>query len=229
LAIEILFSIRALINKRKELEELRENSKVLRAQLRSKKKGIQTLEALLKESALDRNRDRESRHRNKSRNYESPTPVVVSPTQPEIPKAKPPFTKFFVAGPNGLCVEFNVKNTAIIYDLKQDVKKAFISKRGGVDLDNQGRVGEPTVSLIYQGRVLLDDSTIDNNEIRAGDTVVAVVEMNKINTEPRPVEEKKAPDPQPLSSREMIELLSKHHEVTSTELRFDMESHRTPF
>jgi hypothetical protein len=47
---------RSVIKKRKELIELQENSKVLRAQLRSKKKNIKTLEQLLKDASHNKRR-----------------------------------------------------------------------------------------------------------------------------------------------------------------------------
>jgi hypothetical protein len=45
------------MKKRKELVELQENSKVMRAKLRSKKKSIKTLEQLLKDASRNRRRD----------------------------------------------------------------------------------------------------------------------------------------------------------------------------
>ena len=48
---------RSVMKKRKELVELQENSKVMRAKLRSKKKSIKTLEQLLKDASRNRRRD----------------------------------------------------------------------------------------------------------------------------------------------------------------------------
>ena len=44
------------MKKRKELIELQENSKVMRAQLRSKKKSIKTLEQLLRDASSSHKR-----------------------------------------------------------------------------------------------------------------------------------------------------------------------------
>ena len=105
---------RSLFRKRKDLEEARENSKVLRAQLRSKKKGIHTLEALLKENA------RQNRHRRGSRRP-SPPPHTSGPA-PTAAGAL--LSRFFVTGPNGLCVEFHQRGSSTIGELKREVSPA---------------------------------------------------------------------------------------------------------
>jgi hypothetical protein len=209
--LSFLHFLRSLINKRKELEELQENSKMLRAQLRSKKKGIQTLETLLKDAS---NREHHSRSRRKGKEHSvDPTPIPVI----QEPPKKPPYTKIFISGPNGWCIELNTRNISTISELKKEVKQAFVNKK---DIDEEYGP-DPSINLLYQGRVLLNDSAIEDiDDLKYGDTIVAHIEKVKIK---RGNEEMKVQvDPRgnnAMSSKEMMEFITRQHEISSNEMR----------
>ena len=83
---------------------------------------------------------------------------------------------------------------------------------------------EPIINLIYQGKVLLNDVTIDDVGVRDGDTLVAVMEPRvsartktgeESNTHPAPVEGAAV-----MGNREMMEFLTKQHEITAAEMRW---------
>lgn len=199
----------SLVRKRKELEELQENSKVLRAQLRSKKKGIHTLEGLLKDAS----------GRNRRSNRSKPSVEPQAPVhQPPVEKARPHMSRFFVAGPNGLCVEFHPRGSSTIGELKRDVKQAFVSKRLS---DDESYGPDPVINLIYQGRVLLNDLTVDDVNIGSGDTVVAVMERSKRTEDAPKSVEPISTDSRELSTKEMMSFLTRQHEITATEMRFN--------
>jgi hypothetical protein len=199
-------SNRSLISKRKELEELQENSKVLRAQLRSKKKGIKTLETLLKDAS--------SRDHSKSRRRNKEPPPVEAPPIQEKPQTRPPFTKIYVSGPNGWCLELHVRYTSTISELKREIRQEFVNKQ---DIDEEYG-SDPTMNLLYQGRVLRNDSTIEDiDDLKYGDTIVAHIEKVK----PKKEESKSQGPPQTnvLSNKEMMEFITRQHEISSNEMR----------
>ena len=96
---------RSLAKKRKELIELQESSKHLKGELKSKKKGINTLESLLK----DASRTRGTIERNKS----------VSNSRGNVDE----YLRFFVTCSDGLCVEFTHRAGLKIWELKADVRR----------------------------------------------------------------------------------------------------------
>jgi lysyl-tRNA synthetase class II len=211
-----LISFRSLINKRKELEELQENSKMLRAQLRSKKKGIQTLETLLKDASTREHQSR-SRRKGKERSTDpTPTPIPA-PVAQDLPLKKPPFTKIYVSGPNGWCIEFNKRNTDTISELKKEVKQAFVNKK---DLDEEYGP-DPTINLLYQGRVLLNDSAIEDiDDLKYGDTIVAHIEKVKQKRGNEEMKVQVDPRGNALDSKEMMEFITRQHEISSNEMRY---------
>jgi len=86
-------------------------------------------------------------------------------------------------------VEFNERGSVSIRQLSYDIRKAFVSTEN-IQYKERGVEG-PAVRLIYHGRILLEDGTIDDNNIRPGDTIVAIIdtEIPKIDVEiPKPVE-----------------------------------------
>lgn len=149
---------RSVMKKRKELLELQEDSKALRAQLRSKKKGIKTLESLLKEAS-----------RNKKHSQEE----VVKPAPEPVPEPRrPSILRFFVSNSNGLCVEFNLKPNTFIYELLKEVRQAFVSRR---DRSKSTYKNDEEIQLLYKGKVLLEGHTLQEAGINEDDTIIAVI------------------------------------------------------
>lgn len=141
------------MKKRKEVAELREQSKQLRQQLKTKKRGIDTLENLLREAKRNSRR-----------------PVSADSNAEETRKPRPEVMKIYVCGENGLCVEFVVHGPTAIRELKREIREAFGIPVGAVD-------GMSTsLRLMLQGRVLMDDFSIDESGIQPGDTLVVVTE-----------------------------------------------------
>jgi hypothetical protein len=69
-------------------------------------------------------------------------------------------------------VEFNERLTCPIFQLARDVRKAFLPKQ---DRRSKHKNSEIEIRLVYHGRILLDDGTLESNCIRTGDTIVAMV------------------------------------------------------
>lgn len=132
----------------------------------------------------------------------------------EIPEVKPSIIKFFIAGPEGLCVEFVEKAETDIAQLLREARKAFVSKRDH-DLSYDPSMVE--LRLVFKGRLLLPEQTIEESDIRNGDTLMAML------VEPRKPDTVSAPAPQPAAAavpavdndhftREMFEMLSKQNQ-----------------
>lgn len=186
-----------LSKKRNELVELQESSKHLKSQLKSKKKGIQTLETLLKDAGT-RSRKYKSREASDS-DDEHKKQKVVRPLQ----------LKFFVVGPTGLCVEFNLPGSSTIEELRHDAKLAFISK--SESKNSKGK--ELIVTITYQGRLLPDEATLDELNIRNGDSLVAV-----ISNADRDDDDDKHTNKE-FNNNDMLQFLSKQNELVATEMR----------
>lgn len=92
---------RSVLEKRKELIELRELATALKGQLKARKKSYGVLEEMAREAGS-------------------------RPAEDAKPTEK---IKFFVAGPRGVCVEFTFLNSAPISALLQEATTAFISRR----------------------------------------------------------------------------------------------------
>ncbi len=160
----------------------------MRNQVKAKKQNIVTLEELLKENS----------HR-----YREPNATNGAQQQAQAPH-KPAKLKFFVAGPDGLCVEFTEKAENSVAVLRKEVTQAFVPKR---DDDRSCK----TVKLVYKGALLLDERSIDHYDIQSGDTVVAVLE----SVMPVPAAEKTEPatPAKDTSLSEMIEFLGRQQEA----------------
>jgi hypothetical protein len=187
---------------------LQENSKVLRAQLRSKKKGIKTLETLLKDAS--------SREHSKSRRRNKESPPVEAPPVQEKVQTKPPFTKIYVSGPNGWCLELHVRYTSTISELKKEIRQELVNKQ-----DFQDEYGsDPVMNLLYQGRVLRNDSAIEDiDDLKYGDTIVAHLEKVKSKKAQEETKSQLPPQTNPLSNKEMMEFITRQHEISSNEMR----------
>ena len=163
---------RSLAKKRIELAELQESTKHLREEVKTKKNSVAALEHLLKTT----NRSRPRRRSQK-------------PDVEEIPPIRQSVVQFFVSGLDGLCVEFNERCSCSIFQLMRDVRKAFMSK--GSDKHNKHRDKDrdsyrdsdyyKNVRLVYHGKILLEEGTLESNNIRPGDTIVAIISGDKNN------------------------------------------------
>lgn len=191
----------SLTKKRRELAELRESSKHLRTQVATKKESVAALEALLKETGRGRDKRREKttdniinnnkigdenerKNRNSHGNDQEDMDINGIENKRNNDKANrnaidrdittdnSKKLHIFVAGPEGLCVEFHVDRLSTIEDLIVDVRKAFISKREAIR-NNQNN--KSAIKIIYQGRILVETDVIKNTGVRDGDTVIAVL------------------------------------------------------
>ena len=78
--------------------------------------------------------------------------------------------QFYVTNAKGICVQFNLDNSSTVRELLRDIHEAFISKR------HRHSKSIPTVKVMYQGKFLLEDSTLAMNKIRSGDTLVVHID-----------------------------------------------------
>lgn len=180
---------KSLAKKRRELAELEEATKHLRNQVKAKKQNISTLEDLLRENS------RRSAHEPKPHPVEQPRQV------------KPDKISFFVAGPDGLCVEFTERPETSIFNLRKSVSQAFVSKR-----DTESEHYNKVVRLVHKGILMLDDRTIEYYGIKAGDTVVTVIEKGEA-VAPAPAAQQPSPAKDNNNLTEMIEFLSKQQDA----------------
>lgn len=144
------------------MAELKEVSKQLKQQLKAKKRGIDALEDMLKEA----NRKKASQRRDRAKPEEQ-VPVVEEQPSKQL-------LQFFVSGPDGLCVEFQSKSSSSVRDLKREVREAF--RTNSNHDDSRGWDGEGAIRLMRHGRVMVDDSTLHENGLHSGDTLIAVIE-----------------------------------------------------
>jgi len=196
--------------------------------LRAKRKTIASLEDLLKETGRTRGREdrriiRESRPTVQDTAVSTDNPTAPSQQVPQQP------SKFFVMGPDGLCVEYPYKPRMTIQELKRDLKPTFLPKRSTRSSRHGGNSSISNINaikIVYQGRVLLDENTMDDCQIRHGDTLVAIVEREEVEVEREDEIEKKkvtvTPAPAPLQdntnrdSSIHLELLGKQTELINT-------------
>jgi len=203
------FTYSGLSKKRRELVELEESTKLLRNQVKAKKQNIATLEDLLKEA--NRTREKELRKLRMQKGA-------------DIPEEKPSVMKFFIAGPEGLCVEFVEKAETEIAQLLREARKAFISKRDA-DLSYDPSLVE--LRLVFKGRLLLPEQTIEECDIRSGDTLMAMLVEQK-KPEPVAVAAQPATAPAPAVNpehftRQMFEMMSKQNQEQMREIVQDIK------
>eukprot|EP01041_Mallomonas_annulata_P001492 gene1492-2874_t len=172
---------RSLIKKRKELIELNESSKVMKSQLKSKKKSLFALEELLKETSKSRLHDR--RRSDRGGCTTTTDNHSIEEIIPEI--SRPSILRFYITGPDGVCVEFNNRWETRIADIKREVKLVFSSRNKKSTDKHPSSTSTSTadisLSLYYQGRLLMDDSTLENIGVRMGDTIVAVIHQEDMS------------------------------------------------
>ncbi|KAJ1386988.1 Iguana/Dzip1-like DAZ-interacting protein N-terminal-domain-containing protein, partial [Ochromonadaceae sp. CCMP2298] len=203
---------RGLSKKRRELVQLEESTKLLHSQVRAKKQNIATLQDLLKEA--NRTREQELRLRLKGQKGQKGH---------EEEEEEKPSVKFFIQGPEGVCVEFAEKPERTVAHLLREARKAFVSRRDSEEL--------PDLRLIHRGRMLLAEQTIGDCEIRSGDMLVAMLlEPKKPEPAPAPapVQLPVAPvAPAPVDhealTKHMLEIFSKQQSESMRELAADIK------
>lgn len=142
----------------------------------------------------------------------------------EIPDSSPPIVKFFIAGPEGLCVEFVEKSETCIVQLIREARKAFISKR---DQDTSYDQGMVELRLVFKGKLLLPEQTIEECEIRSGDTLMAML-VEKKKPEPvtapavAPALQTPSVDPEAFT-KQMFELIAKQNQEQMRDIVQDIK------
>lgn len=155
---------RSLAKKRIELAELQESTKHLRQEVKTKKNSVAALEHLLKTCNRPRSKRRSHRDHSEEAGEEKQS---VQPIRQSV-------IQFFVSGPDGLCVEFNERVTCSIFQLCREVRKAFVTKH-----DKRSKHDDDEVRLVYHGRILNKEGSIESNGVRPGDTIVAIIDTDK--------------------------------------------------
>jgi hypothetical protein len=214
--IFIILSIlnRSITKKRREMVELEESVKQLRNQVKAKKQNIETLEDLIKET--NKTRERELRQIKKGQQLGIPASDL-----------RPSKVKFFIAGPEGLCVEFTMNIETEISYLLKEARKAFVSKR-----DREHDSDDVDIKLIYKGKVLLEPQTIESCEIQNGDTLMILIDRRKelpqiVKVAPVPVPVNTVdPGPPPVDKGDtklLLEFLSQQQQSLMKELVHDIK------
>jgi len=195
--------------------ELEESVKQLRNQVKAKKQNIETLEDLIKET--NKTRERELRQIKKGQQLGIPASEL-----------RPSKVKFFIAGPEGLCVEFTMSMETEISHLLKEARKAFVSKRDRQHDDSS----EVDVKLIYKGKVLLEQQTVESCEIQSGDTLMMLIDRRKeqpqvlkvVPAVPAPVNTVvPAPQQEKEDTKLMLEFLSRQQQSLMKELVHDIK------
>jgi hypothetical protein len=188
------------------LVKLEESTKLLHNQVKAKKQNISTLQDLLKEA--NRTRERELRKLRMQKGHEEDG-------------LKPSSVKFFIQGPEGICVEFVEKTERDVAHLLREAKKAFISRRDS-ELEEA-----PDLRLIHKGRMLLPGQTIEECEIRNEDMLVAMLVEGPKKEQPAPVAAPAAPVAAPVDhealTKHMLEIFSKQQQESMRELATDIK------
>lgn len=201
-----------MIKKRKELAVLEESSKNLQSQLKTKKKGIHTLETMLKENSTGR----ASSSRRKVKDLSSDSEVEV---RKKRPTTRSLVVQFFVVNTTGLCVEFNLPGSTTMREIRNDNKLKLVSKYNSKGSKTNKRAD---IALTYQGRVILDDCTLDDINVHNGDTIVAVLQNiisdddDDDHDEQRDISNKDKAS----SENDMLMLLAKQNENFAHEIRY---------
>jgi hypothetical protein len=189
-----------LTAKRRELAELKEESKGLKSQIRTRKQNIATLESMLLASKSSSQKPKRSKHISEASDNDGPPRSVTE---------RPAIIRFYVTGTtSGLCVECNERGSAsiadVIHSIQQTFATAFVASYNSQYLAQKPRSNlrgkanslptndDVSVKLMYQGRQLLEDSTIDDNSVRVGDSLVCVCSLRRTFDPPIEVEEEVA-------------------------------------
>ena len=163
---------RTLERKREEMGTYQETNKQMKLQLKLKKKGLQTLEALIKENSMNQNQP-------------VPTPnPTPDPPKPAVDTVQQ--LKYYVNGMNGICIEIESPSNMLVADVLIDVKHALLSR----NISANGEVISPSsdpekyrdlnvLRLMCRGKQLFPESTLQEAGVLNGDSLVAMVEDQK--------------------------------------------------
>ena len=141
--------------------ELQEVSAQLKEEIKMKKKNMKVLESLLKDSK-----------------YENSPQKLGKPKLEEPPRVNEIVAfNFYVTCNDGLCVEFNKNGNTKVWQLKDDVRSAFLSR------DLQLQTGNIEIKLIHKGKILIDEAMLHDYNISRGDNIAAIVSFSKTEVE----------------------------------------------
>ena len=120
-------------------------------------------------------------------------------------------------------MEFSEQADTPIGQLKGAVNKAFVSRRDA-EYDGEELV---STKLVFKGRLLMDDQTIQSGGIRNGDTLMVLIERSKPKPVQPPTPAPTAPQPdgpdQHALTQQMMEFLAKQQQDSMRELAKDIK------
>ena len=208
---------KGLSKKRREMAELEESTKLLRNQVKAKKQNIATLEDLLKEA--NRTREKELRKLKLQQRHNG---------DGEAEEAKSSIVKFFIAGPEGLCVEFVEKSETSVAQLLLEARKAFISKRDTFESSSGSNNQSAEMRLVFKGKLLMPEQTVEECDVRNGDTLMALLvdQHRQVKEAPAPPLQTAAhatAGDQEALTRQMLEFLSQQQQASMKELASDIK------
>ena len=152
---------RALTHKRRELAELLESTRHLEAEVSSKRKGVATLEKMLKDVHVTRGATVETKAGPPS---VAAVPLAVAPANESSGNVA-----FFVTGPSGLTVECS-GDTATSTTVQQLVSQIGSS----LCLPGENARGLSEIKLVHQGKILQASTLISSLQLRSGESLVAI-------------------------------------------------------
>ena len=152
-----------------ELVSLMESTKRLKTEVQTKTNSISALEHLLKASSKARSvrnhkKTRQDNQISDGDSYDGTTSAESGSYRRRSEKSA--IIRFFVTGPDGLCAEFNEKRTSSVLHLVNEVKRIFTPQFSDNDMLSH-------VRLVYQGKIMQEESTLEGCNLRDDDTVVA--------------------------------------------------------
>ena len=156
---------RDLAGKRKEVIELTEATRQLKSELVNKRRGITSLEDMLKKATRD-NRDAvdmASAASGSAAGSENGAPSSATSGQN--------VKQFYVTCPDGLSIEYNFRVTMMIYELKGEIRKFITDRIASTRVDEEVEA----IKLVYRGKILADQMSLGEADIRDGDSVIALV------------------------------------------------------
>ena len=182
-----------ILRKRQEVVELEERNRRLKADIKLKKRNLNTLEDMLKEAARTKGTENRARLR---RNHEAGhgDETASHPPDQQLQPSVDDVLRFFVSFADGLCFEFTKRAGSKVWELRSDVKKAFLNRRGAeiATSSNDENNREVTVAAIdaisdldikLRGISLQDDKTLMDSRIDSGDTLTAHLPEKKDNAD----------------------------------------------
>jgi hypothetical protein len=157
-----------LMRKRKEVIELTEATRQLKSDLVTKRRGISSLEDMLKKaSRVEDNRSPEENGASSSSGAEAPT-TLGNKSNDKTSGVR----QFFVTCPDGLSIEYNSRVSMMVYELKGEIRKVLTER---LATDSSGGVAVvESIRLVYRGQILADQMSVGESDIRSGDSVVAL-------------------------------------------------------